>query len=187
MARVANRTIWDMRRIYFFRALEMDQRRIDAIGTSAMMTQLSHNMHMISAGLGMFYGKMLREPLKMLTCLVGAAIISWKLLAISLLVIPFGVYLVQNISRRMKRASLREIDGMSAVFQTLIETFSSLKTVRIFNREQTERVRFKRNSKSLYRMSQRHLAIRFDFAASIGDARHHFDFTFAVGRRLSCP
>ncbi len=155
VSRVSNRTIWDMRRTYFFRALEMDQRRIDQLGTSNLMTQLAHNMQMISAGLGMFYGKMLREPLKMITCLIGAALICWKLLLISLLVIPFGAYLVHHISRRMKRASLKEIDGMSAVFQTLIETFSSLKTVRIFNREQTERARFKRSSEALYRMSQR--------------------------------
>jgi hypothetical protein len=55
----------------------------------------------------------------------------------------------------MKAASQKEMAGMSDVYQTLIETFSSLKTVRIFNRELTERVRFKRNSGALYRMSQR--------------------------------
>lgn len=155
VSRVANRTVWDMRRIYFRKALELDQRRIDQIGTSNLMTQLAHNVQMISAALGMFYGKMLREPLKMIACLVGAAMISWKLLAISLLVIPFGAYLVQSISRRMKAASQKEMSGMADAYQTLIETFSAIKTVRIFNREQTERVRFKRNSGALYRMSQR--------------------------------
>ena len=155
VSRVANRTIWDMRRIYFRKALELDQRRIDQIGTANLMTQLAHNIQMISAALGMFYGKMLREPLKMLTCLIGAAMISWKLLLISLLVIPFGAFLVHNISRRMKRASLKEVTGMGDVYQTLMETFSSIKTVRIFNREQTERVRFKENSGTLYRISQR--------------------------------
>ena len=55
----------------------------------------------------------------------------------------------------MKTASQKEMSGMSDVYQTLIETFSSIKTVRIFNREQTERVRFKQNSGALYRMSQR--------------------------------
>jgi ATP-binding cassette subfamily B protein/subfamily B ATP-binding cassette protein MsbA len=103
----------------------------------------------------MFYGKMLREPLKMIACLVGAAMISWKLLALSLLVIPFGAYLVHGISRRMKSASQREVAGMGDVYQSLIETFGSIKTVRIFNREQTERVRFKSYSGALYRMAQR--------------------------------
>jgi ABC-type multidrug transport system fused ATPase/permease subunit len=155
VSRVSNRTVWDIRRIYFRKALELDQRRIDQIGTSNLMTQLAHNMQMISSGLGMFYGKMLREPLKMIVCLAGAAMISWKLLMISLIVIPFGAYLVQSISRRMKHASQKEIAGMSEVYQTLIETFGAIKTVRIFNRELTERVRFKTYSGALYRMSQR--------------------------------
>ena len=41
-ARVAERTVYDMRRIFYRKALELDQRRIDNIGTSNMMTQLSY-------------------------------------------------------------------------------------------------------------------------------------------------
>lgn len=155
VSRVANRTVWDLRRIYFRKALELDQHRIDQIGTSQLMTQLAHNIQLISTALGMFYGKMLREPLKMMACLIGAAMISWKLLVISLLVIPFGAILVHRISRRMKAASQKELSGMSDVYQSLLETFSAIKIVRVFNRELTERARFKRNSGALYRMSQR--------------------------------
>jgi ATP-binding cassette subfamily B protein/subfamily B ATP-binding cassette protein MsbA len=72
-ARVSERTVLDLRRIYYRKALELDQRRIDRIGTSAMMTHLSYNMTMISSALRMFYGKCLREPLKMVTCLCVAA------------------------------------------------------------------------------------------------------------------
>jgi len=44
---------------------------------------------------------------------------------------------------------------MADVFQTLIETFKAVKTVRIFNRERSERVRFKKNANTLYRMQLR--------------------------------
>ena len=47
------------------------------------------------------------------------------------------------------------MEGMSDVFQTLIETFKAIKTVRIFNRERTERRRFRRNAATLYRMQMR--------------------------------
>lgn len=155
VARVANRTVMDLRRIYFRKALAMDQRRVDGIGTAAMMTHLAHNMQMVSSGLQMFYGKMLREPLKMMACLAGAAWICWPLLVLSLLVVPAGAIVVNGLSRRMKRSTQREMEGMSAVFQTLIETFGSIRTVRIFSREIRERHRFRRNAASLYRMSVR--------------------------------
>ena len=63
-ARIAEKTVFDLRRIYYRKALELDQRRMDIIGTSNMMTHLSYNMIMISSGLRMFYGKCFREPLK---------------------------------------------------------------------------------------------------------------------------
>lgn len=155
VARIANRTVMDMRRIYFRRAMEMDSRRVEQIGTSVLMNHLSNSLQMVSAALMALYGRALREPMKMLTCLIGAALISLPLLVLSLILLPFGGLLVYGLSQQMKRAVNREIGGMSAVYQTLMETFNGLKTIRIFNREQTERVRFKKNSKTLYRISLR--------------------------------
>ena len=155
VARVANRTVMDLRRIYYRKALELDQRRIEKLGTSNMMVHLSSNMIMVSGGLQVFYGKSIREPLKMVTCLIGAALISLPLLLISLVVVPAGAFLIHSVAHRMKHATKKEIAGMAEVYQTLIETFSSLKTVRIFNRESTERRRFKKNAAVLYRMAIR--------------------------------
>ena len=154
-ARVAEKTVLDLRRIYYRKALELDQRRIDRIGTSNMMTHLSYNMTMISSGLRMFYGKCLREPLKMISSLAFAAYISFPLLLISLCIVPAGAFLIHSISRRMKKSTEIEMAGMADVFQTLIETFKAVKTVRIFNRERSERHRFKKNSSTLYRMQLR--------------------------------
>ncbi len=154
-ARVASKTVMDLRRIYYRKALELDQRRIDRIGTSNIMTHLSHNMMMVNGGLRMFYGKCIREPMKMITCLICAACISLPLLLISLIMVPGGAWLVRSVSRRMKNSTESEMRGMSDVFQSLIETFHAVKTVRIFNRERTERRRFKKCSELLYHMSLR--------------------------------
>ncbi|QEG23492.1 ABC transporter ATP-binding protein [Mariniblastus fucicola] len=154
-ARVASKTVMDLRRIYYRKALELDQQRIDRLGTSNMMTHLSHNMLMVAGGLKVFYGKCLREPLKMVTCLALAAWISLPLLLLSLIILPAGFFLVRNVSGRMKRSTENEMQGMADVFQTLIETFQKVKTVRIFNRERSERRRFRRNAQTLYHMSVR--------------------------------
>jgi len=110
---------------------------------------------MVNGGLRMFYGKCIREPMKMITCLICAAWISLPLLLISLIMVPGGAWLVRSVSRRMKSSTESEMKGMSDVFQSLIETFSAVKTVRIFNRERTERRRFKGCSELLYHMSLR--------------------------------
>ena len=155
VARVADRTAMDMRRIFYRSALEMDQNKIDNLGTTQLMTMLSHNVNLVSAGLKRLYGQSVREPLKMAVCLIAAAYISWRLLLLSLLIAPLGAALIHYLARRMKRVALHEMGGVAAVFQTLIETFNGLKVVRIFNREQRERGRFKRNARTLYQLSMK--------------------------------
>jgi len=152
VARVANRTVYDMRRIYFRRALAIDQSMVDKHGTSKLMTNLSSNMIKISGGLMAFYGRAIREPLKMIACLAVAAWISLPLLLISLMLAPLGAVLIGGLARRMKNATLKEIGGMSQIFQSLIDSFGGIKTIRMFNREATERRRFKRNAGTIYKM-----------------------------------
>ena len=103
----------------------------------------------------MFYGKCFREPLKMISCLVFAAMISTPLLLISMIIVPAGAFLIHSVSRRMKKSTQVEMAGIGEVFRTLIETFKAVKTVRIFNRERTERHRFKTNACTLYDMQIR--------------------------------
>jgi ATP-binding cassette subfamily B protein/subfamily B ATP-binding cassette protein MsbA len=155
VARVANRTAMDMRRIFYRAALRMDQQEIDRLGTTALMTQLSHNVNLVTAGLGRLYGQSVREPLKMLACLIGAACISWQLLVVSLLVAPLGGYVIHQLARQMKQAARKEMGGITAVFQTLIETLEGIKIVRIYTRERREMGRFKQNAATLYRLSMR--------------------------------
>ena len=50
VARVSHRTVMDMRRRFYRDSLLMDQKRIDRIGTSNLMTMLTHNMNMVSGG-----------------------------------------------------------------------------------------------------------------------------------------
>lgn len=155
VARIADRTVMDMRRLFFARAMQMDQKRLDKHGATQLMTELSHNLMLVSGGLRSVYGQSIREPLKMLACLVGAALISWRLLVLSLAVAPFGVFAVHRLTQRMRRSAHREMGGMTAIFHTLIETINALKVVRIYNRERRERRRFKENAQALCNMSIR--------------------------------
>ncbi len=155
VARIASGTIADMRRIFFRRMLQMDQRAIDRIGTTNLMTMLSHNVGLVESGLSNLYGRSLVEPLKMFSCLFVAAMISWQLLLVSLLITPLGVLLIHRLGRRMRAFSGREIEGYAAVFQTLLETITGIKLVKIFTRERAERNRFKGDARSLYKMGIR--------------------------------
>ena len=185
-SRVAHGTVRDMQRIYYRKALALDQQRLDSIGTANVMTDLSFNMQMISQGLRVFYGKCLREPLKMFSCLICAAYISFPLLMLSLIVVPAGAFVIHSVSRRMKNASLSELTGVADVYQTLMETFKAVKTVRIFNQERAERRRFKENAGMLYRMSIK-IALYDSPSTCYRSIEHFVDFIVDDGRCVFGP
>ncbi len=155
VAKIAAGTVTDMRRIFFRRMLKMDQAEIDRVGTTRLMTMLSHNVNLVRAGLQVLYGKSIREPLKILACLALACLISWRLLLLSMAVAPLGCYLIHYLAQRMKRAATREISGITAVFQSLLDTLTGMKLVKIFTRERYERHRFKKHARTLYKNAMR--------------------------------
>ena len=152
VARVSQRTALLMRKQFYSSAIKMDQLEIDRKGTSAMQTMLVYNLNLVTAGLTGLYGKGTREPLKMLVCFVIAAMISWKLLLLALLITPLALLVVNRLSIHMRRAAKRELGGITGVLQSTMESLSALRIVRIYNRERTEKARFNRFARSLYNL-----------------------------------
>ncbi|MBS0206258.1 MAG: ABC transporter ATP-binding protein [Planctomycetes bacterium] len=151
VCRVAGRTVADMRRTFYCAALEMDQKTLDAHGTTAVAAQIVHNTNLVRMGLETLYGASVREPLKILACLVGAALISWQLVLISLVLAPLGAVLIRGLAKRTKQASMSQCRGTATVLETIIETLNGIKLVKAYNRERVERHRFKTEVLDLYR------------------------------------
>ena len=59
----------------------------------------------IGGALSILFGKMVREPLKMFSCLALAAYFNWRLLILSLLVCPFAAYLLLKLAKMIKQLS----------------------------------------------------------------------------------
>jgi ATP-binding cassette subfamily B protein/subfamily B ATP-binding cassette protein MsbA len=100
-------------------------------------------------------GKAVREPLKMLACLIGACFISWRLLVLSLLISPPALYLMQRLAGSIKRANIRAMQEMSQLYNKLTETFTGMQTVKAFTMEAFERNRFHHSAKQFYHKSMR--------------------------------
>jgi ATP-binding cassette subfamily B protein/subfamily B ATP-binding cassette protein MsbA len=114
-------------------------------------------MNQVAGGLESLFGKLIREPLKMIVCLAGAALICWRLLILSLVVAPLAAYLVNWLAKMLKRANRRAMEEMALIYTTLEETFRSIKIVKAFTNERQERKHFHLNNKRYYHKSM-HIA-----------------------------
>jgi subfamily B ATP-binding cassette protein MsbA len=155
VARLSQRVVFNLRKEFYRRTLRMDMATFTNEGTSDLMSRFTFDMDSLSTGLNDFFGKLIREPMKMLTCLIGAACVCWQLLLLSLVVAPLSALLIRWLARSLKRANRKAMEEMSQIYSILEETFQGIKVVKAFTMERSERWRFHAVSKKYLRKAMR--------------------------------
>jgi subfamily B ATP-binding cassette protein MsbA len=153
---VTNRTLFDLRNVFFRRTLRQDVRQLTANGgTTELMARFTNDMEQLGNGVKILYGRMVAEPLKAVACLAAACYISWQLTLVFVLLVPAAGYTLYRVSRMMRRAARRVLEGMSAIYKIVREAFDSIRAVKGFTREPHERRRFRAATEEYYRKSMR--------------------------------
>lgn len=155
VSKLGHLTILDLRKEFYRRTLQLDLGTLRQTSNGDLMTRFTSDMEWIGLGTQALYGMGVREPLKMVACLVGAALISWQLLLITLVCAPPAVYLIHWLAKSLKRANRRALQELSSVYDHLEETFDGIKVVKAFTMESHERSRFHRISRQYYRRSMK--------------------------------
>ncbi len=149
--RLAQLAIFNLRKEFFRHSLKMDLSQFSEDGASDLMSRFTYDMESLSNGLENLFGKAIREPLKMIVCLIGAGMVCWRLLLFSLITAPLCAILVRQLAKALKRANRRAMEEMSQIYNLLTETFDGIKVVKAFTMERYERRRFHESCKNYYR------------------------------------
>ncbi|HET6880211.1 MAG TPA: ABC transporter ATP-binding protein [Pirellulales bacterium] len=155
VARLAQRVVFNLRKEFYRRTLRMDMGTFTSEGTSELMSRFTFDMESLSSGINDFFGKLIREPLKMIACLVGAGLVNWQLLVLSLFIAPVSAFLIRWLARTLKRANRKAMEEMSQIYNILEETFQGIKVVKAFTMERSERWRFHQVSKKYLKKAMR--------------------------------
>lgn len=153
--RLTNLVTFDLRKQFYRRTLRLEMAAFGDQGTSELMSRFTYDLESMSSGMQVLFGKATREPLKALVCLLGAGFICWRLLLLSLIVAPGAAFVMNRLSKSLKRANRKAMEEMSELYGILSETFSGIKVVKAFTMERYERRRFHRKTKDYYLKSMR--------------------------------
>jgi len=155
VARLSQLGTFELRKLFFARTLQMDVANFTSEGTSDLMSRFTHDTQNVAYGLNAIFGKLIREPLKLLACLIGAALVCWQLLVLSLVVAPLAALLIRWLARILKRANRKAMEEMAQLYNVLGETFQGIKIVKAFTMERQERQRFHSISKKYFEKSMK--------------------------------
>lgn len=154
-ARFAHLTAYELRQRLFAHVLRLDLATFHREGTSQILSRATHDLAAVAAGLECLTGKLAREPLKMIACLGGAALVSWRLLLLTLLVTPLAGWAIRWLARTLKRAHARAMANMAELYAAWEAVLRGIAVVKAFTMEKQEEKRFHATSKNYFRNAMR--------------------------------
>lgn len=155
VARITQRTILELRKIFFVRALQMDQSAFLNGGAADLMSRFTNDVSAVMSGLNILFGKMVREPLKLICCLIGAALVSWRLLMACFIILPAAGVAISWLAKALKRSNRKAMEEMAQIYRSLDETFSGMEVIQAFTMERFERHQFFQNCKNYLRKAMK--------------------------------
>jgi ATP-binding cassette subfamily B protein/subfamily B ATP-binding cassette protein MsbA len=151
---VVGLVLFDIRNLFFCRAIRMDVARFGEHGTHELMSRFTNDVETMGTGLKTLYGRVVAEPLRALACIVVACFISWQLTLLFLVLVPISLYILTRVGKMMKRATRKVLEGMTAIFQILQESFQGIRIIKGFCQEPCRRRKFREATREYYRRSQ---------------------------------
>lgn len=151
MARVGQRTVLDLQNRVLKNVLNMEMNEIGVRGTGDLILRIRGETGAIGTAITNLLGKTLREPLKMIACLAGAAWINWRLLLFSLMVAPLAMGVTVVLARSTKRANRRASEESARLLDRLYQSLTWMRVVKAFVMESHERSRFQVVARDVYR------------------------------------
>ena len=121
----------------------------------------------------------------MIACLVGAALVCWRLLLLSLIVAPPAALAIRWLSKMLKRANRRAMEQMVQIFNVLEETFRGIKIVKAFTSEPYERQAVPPPQQGILPQVDEDRPLRFPLAPHYRVHGHPHRLPGAVGRDVA--
>ncbi|MAX38353.1 ABC transporter ATP-binding protein [Gimesia sp.] len=148
-----------IRKECFRKVLDLDYQSISSEGTASLMSRFTFDMQQLSQGLTLMGGKIVREPLKALACIIFAFLVNWRLTLLSFVFAPLIAIVFYKIGKTLKHASQKMMESMSRIYKTLEESFESSKVIIAFNGARKHRNRFHHENKEFFKKALRILRI----------------------------
>ncbi len=153
--RVAQKAVGNLREEMFAHVVDMPIGFFAKENPSDAVSRLIRDTGELSNGVRILFGKTLREPLKAIGLVAGAMWLDWKLTLIFLCSAPLVIGVVVRLGRKIKRATRKSLVNWSLMLGKLESAFSSMKVIKVYNRQDYENENFHGINKKLLKQSFR--------------------------------
>lgn len=140
--RVALTGIMALREDTYRRTLRLPLTYFSQEGISDTMSRFVQDSNRIQQGVTTLFGRMIREPFKIIALLVWAFKINTQMTLIAVLGAPVAAIIIGKLGRKMKRATKRTLQSWSQMLGRLQGTLLGIRVVKGYHQEEYEQEGF---------------------------------------------
>jgi subfamily B ATP-binding cassette protein MsbA len=152
---VVARTIANIRREAFRRAVNLPLVRVVAGGPTDLVSRIVYDTSTLAAGFSALLSKAVAQITKGIAGLVVAVIYEWRLALVAFIVGPIVGAVIRKLGKRIRRASRAALGEQARLYQATSEVMSGLRVVKAYVAERSEAGRFHRINKEVVRQELR--------------------------------
>jgi ATP-binding cassette subfamily B protein/subfamily B ATP-binding cassette protein MsbA len=154
---VSTNIVRSLRMKIFEKSLTLDRKTYQSYGTSGLLATITYSAESLSMGLMNFFGAAIREPLRVISCLIGACFVCPRLLVLSLILAPLLIFVVTYFNRRVRSIATSILTRNAGFHEVILEALANISTVQAYTMENHERDRFEVCTQGMRRASMKML------------------------------
>ena len=101
-----------------------------------------HDVNQLNQSIGTTFQKIIVEPINIIAFSILLFIISWELMLVALIIIPFSQFVIQTIGKSIRRKARRNTRQIGGILSIITENLSTTRIVKAFSMEKNEVDRF---------------------------------------------
>lgn len=155
---IGNKVVMDLREQMFAKLLSLPTRYYDDHATGNLISKLTFDVTQVTAAATSVVTITIRDSIIVVGLLGWLFYLNWKLTLLSLVMAPVIALIITTISRRLRSASRDSQQAMGDITQTIEESVTAHKVVKLFGGQSYESRRFFEHSNGLRRHTMRQAA-----------------------------
>ncbi len=160
MAFVEQGVVRDLRNDVYTAYHRLSIRYFQRRKTGDLISRVINDCNTINTNLNSALINLIKDPINTVVLLAGMVIISWRLTLLMFVIAPPSLFIIDRISRRLRKRTTKNQEKMSDLTSVLEETISNIRVVKAFAMEPFELRRFGAANHAFFRSMLRFFWLR---------------------------
>jgi len=156
--------VQDIRNQLYGHSINLSMRFFTRNSSGSLMSRILNDVNVMQAALSDVLVTLLREVTTMLALIGYAFYADWRMAAMAFIVIPAAAWPAATLGKKIKKFSRRGQNAMGDVTSAVEQSFSGIKVIKAFAKEDYERSKFEYENAGFFRLIKK--TFRYDAASS---------------------